>query len=921
MGIGGFVGRVAAQGRSWMWAVTRRKGLEAGMEAELADHLERLTADLMHSGYTPVEAARRARVALGPALVHKEQMRASLGLRWWDELRADLRFAIRLVRKSLGFTAVAALSLALAIGANTTIFSVAKSLLYDRLHVPHAEQLRLLTWHGDGHEPVEHMWGDFDSSPGGGSNSSVFSYPVYQQLRAHNQSTQELFAFKETSMNATVRGIAQRVQVEMVSGNYYGALGIQPQLGRPIQPEDDAVAGSGQVVLISEGLWQRAYGRSPSVLGQTITVNQSPMTIVGVNPRGFTGAKVVQMSPDLFVPLSMQPRISPMEEKVPALADPDFWWVNVMARALPGVKDEQAQAALNVQLAAAIRATVKLKAGQTMPRLVLGEGARGLHFADQMFSKPVYVLMSMSGLVLLLACANIANLLLARGAQRQREMSVRLALGAGRQRVLRQLLTESLLLAAIGGAGGLLLAYAGRNALPGLLMNSWERPEIQVPFDWGVFGFAAGITLVTGVLFGLAPAWMAARSEVSSSLKETSQTSSRRRRGLGGKSIVAFQVTLSTLLVVSAGLFVRTLLALSSVDVGFDSQNLVLFEISAPPARYAGDKSVMLHKRLEQAIAALPGVESVAPAQEAYLSGDMSNEDFIPEGEKADANARLAEDMNHVGIRFFDTLRIPIVAGRGFGAQDTETSPKVAVINQSLARKRFPNGNPIGKRFRAGMEGKGDWYQIVGVCADNRYKDLRSEPPAQFFLAYVQMPDELRMTYAIRTRQSIAALTPSLRQVVQSVDRDLPMIDLRTQREQIEATLQFERLFASLTAAFGVLALALACVGIYGVMAYNVAQRSNEIGIRLALGAQRVQVRGMILRESAWLTLAGIGTGVAAAMALARLIRSMLYGIQPYDPLTFGAGVLILLGVALVAGWVPARRAASVQPMEALRHE
>jgi len=384
---------------------------------------------------------------------------------------------------------------------------------------------------------------------------------------------------------------------------------------------------------------------------------------------------------------------------------------------------------------------------------------------------------------------------------------------------------------------------------------------------------------------------------------------------------VAFQITLSTLLVVGAGLFVRTLMALSSVDVGFDAQNLVLFEISAPPARYAGDKSVTLHKRLEQAVAALPGVESVAPVEEAYLSGSMSNQEFVPEGQKVVGKASLSELRNHVGIRFFETMKIPIVAGRGFGVQDTETSPKVAVINQSLARERFQNVNPIGMRFRTNRGGKGDWYQIVGVCADNRYQDLRSDPPAQFFLPYVQLQDALRLTYAIRTRQSAAALAPSLQKVVQSLDRDLPMIDLRTQQEQVEASMQFERLFASLTAGFGVLALALACVGIYGVMAYSVANRTNEIGIRLALGAQPGQVRGMILRESTWLALAGIVVGVGAALALARVVKSMLYGIQPYDPVTFGAGVLILMAVALAAGWVPARRAAGVQPMEALRHE
>jgi predicted permease len=323
---------------------------------------------------------------------------------------------------------------------------------------------------------------------------------------------------------------------------------------------------------------------------------------------------------------------------------------------------------------------------------------------------------------------------------------------------------------------------------------------------------------------------------------------------------------------------------------------------------------------LEQQISALPGVESVAATEVPYLSDSNTNDSFLPEGEKPDKNAHTAEDTNHVGVHFFETMRIPIVAGRAFGSQDTETSLKVAVINQALARKRFPNANPIGRRFRMDDE-KGDWFQIVGICADSRYSDLRTDPPPQFFLPYVQLPGELRMAYAIRTRQSAVALAAALRNVVQSADRDLPIIDLRTQKEQIASNMQMERLFASLTASFGVLALALACVGIYGVMAYSVAQRTNEIGIRLALGAQPGQVRGMILRESTWLALAGIVLGAGGAMALAQLVKSMLYGIQPYDPATFAAGVLILMTVALASGWVPARRAAGVQPMEALRHE
>ncbi len=919
-GVRALIARILASSQSWFRVATHRSQLEVEMEAELASHLESLTADLVRAGHSPAEATRRARIALGPALVHKEAMRASLGLRWWDELGADLRYGFRMLRKSPGFTAIAATSLALAIGANTTIFSLAKSLLYDRLGVPHAEGLRLLRWIGDEHNVVHEMWGEFNPMPGGKMRGSCFSYAVYEQLRAHNEVMQGLLAFDEDSMNATVRGNAQRVVVAMVSGNYFSVLGAQAQLGRSIQPSDDRVGNENAVAVISDGLWAREFGRSASALGQTVNVNQSLFTIVGVAPRGFTGAKNVQSSPDVFVPLSMQPLIDPKGDKGGLLDDPDLWWVDIMGRVKPGVSDEQAQAGLNVALAAAIRGTMAVKTGDTIPSLELSDGSRGLNFASRVFGKPVYVLMTLTGFVLLLACANIANLLLARGAQRQREMSVRLALGAGRGRVLRQLLTESLLLAAIGGAGGLFLGYIGRNVIPRLMANAWDRDRLNVSMDWGVFAFATAVTLLTGLLFGLAPAWLAARSEVSSTLKESAQTTTRRRKGQAGKAIVAFQIALSTLLVVGAGLFLRSLFALNSIDVGFRTDHLVLFEIAPPKQRYGPGKDVQLHQRLEQGFAALPGLQGMTPSSTAYIADNMENDDFQPEGEPDTKDHGGSEDVNFVGNTFFETMGIPMIAGRSFGPQDTATSQKVAVINQALARKRFPNMNPVGKRFKTGDE-KPVWVQIVGICADTYYANLRDTPPPQFFMPYVQQPDVGRMTYAIRTQLSPAELVPALRRVVQDADRDLPIIDVRTQQEQIDANMQMERAFAALTVGFGVLALALACVGIYGIMAYSVANRTNEIGIRLALGAQPGQVRGMILRESTWLTVSGIVVGAAGALLLARLVKTMLYGIQPWDPATMTGGVLILLAVAFAASWIPARRAAGVQPMEALRHE
>ena len=913
-----FVGLMIAQVRSWLRAVVRRDRVEEGMEAELADHRERLTEDLVRSGFAPAEAARRARIALGPALMHKEGMRASLGLKWWDELGGDLRYAARLLRKSPGFTAIAAVSLALAIGANTTIFSLAKQLLYDRLTVPHPEQMRMLRWKGEGNLVAHNMWGDFDSTPGHGATGTIFTYPIYQQLRAHNHSIEDLFAFKEDNMNATINGNAQRVTVSMVSGNYYAAVGVRPQLGRGLEEADDVPVGRGSVAVISDGVWGREFGRSAAVLGQTIRVNQIAFTIVGVNPRGFTGTKGVMELPEIFVPLSLQPVIDPKGE-TSLLTDASTWWLNVMGRARRGVEDRTAQADLDVQLQAAIRGTMAVGAGETLPKLLVQEGDRGLHFTDGRFRKPLNVLLGFTGLVVLLACANIANLLMARGAQRQREMSVRLAVGAGRMRIVRQLLTESLLLAGLGGAGGLLLGYAGRDVLPRLLMNPWEPMQTRIPFDWGVFAFTAGITLLTGILFGLAPAWAASRAVLSSTLKETG-ASSTRRKGWGGRTLVGLQLALSTLLIVGAGLFVRTIVALNTVDLGFNPDHLLLFEIQPPQARYAAGKDVKLYQQLEQKIAALPGVQTVATGWYPYLSQSLSNSDFFSEGEPKATDHHQAEDVNVVGNAFFQTMGIPIVAGRSFGPQDTETSSKVGIINQALARKRFPNVNPVGKRFQIYDEKMG-WIEIVGVCGDTRVLDLRNEPRPQFFLPYRQQSGVGGMVFQIRTLAKAAELTPVLRRVVQGIDTDLPMIDVRTQREQMDAIMTMERVFAALTVGFGLLALALACVGVYGVMAYAVSQRTSEIGIRLALGARPAQVRGMILRESTGLALIGILAGVGGALALTRIVKSMLYGIEANDPLTFAGGALLLVALSLAAAWIPARHAAGVEPMEALRHE
>jgi predicted permease len=913
--------------RSWLRAAIHRGRLESEMEAELANHLEARAADLIRGGCTPDEAERRARVELGPALMHKEEMRASLGLRWVDELGGDLRYAARMLRKSPGFTAIAATSLALAIGANTTIFSVMKRVLLDRLDVPHAEQLRLLHWLGDKHTAVSNVWGITDNIQDG-LGAASFSYPVYEQLRRGNRVLEDLFAFKNVGrMNATIDGNAQILQGELVSGNYFEQLQIRPQLGRPILASDDKI-GAVPVALASASLWQRAFSSSPNVVGRTIKVNMVPVMIIGVTPRGFTGAKSVQAAPDLFFPMSTQPLVEPRGKNGSLLGEssPDMWWLNIMGRAKPGVSDAQAQAALNASLASVVESTLKPGAKDTIPRLNLADGSRGLFLSKDMFGKPLEVLMAVVSLVLVLACANIASLLLARSTARQREISVRLALGAGRGRVLRGVLTESLLLSTLGGALGAILAFAGCNTLPKLLANPWEVEQVAIPFDWPMFAFTAAVTLSTGLLFGIVPAWTATRTQVGSCLKATSQTTTRRRKGLGGKAIVGFQVMLSTLLVAGALLFLQSLFNLAQVDPGFRTDHLLLFAIQQPESRYPAPKDLDLHRRIEERVRALPGVDAVTLSEVAYISDSMESSNFLPEGEKQDPDKEQSASNNSVGAGFFRTMGIPILAGRDFNTNDTVNSPKVGILSESLARNAFPGQNPIGRHFLAHWhpkEGKpGDWIEVVGVCGDTRYWTLKQDPTGMFYEPYLQTANlDFGATYEVRTRLKPESIAPALRLAVQSIDPDLPLQDVRTQQEQIDATMQQERVFAALTAGFGVLALSLACVGVYGVMAYSVAQRTNEIGIRLALGAMPRQVLSMVLREAWWLSFGGIAVGIGAALLLARLVKSLLYGLQPNDPVALaGAGLLLIL-VGLSASWIPARRAAGVEPMTALRHE
>jgi len=915
--------------KTWWRAISQPQHLAAQVQEELEFHIESYADDLLRAGVPRSEALRRARAELGSVAAGKETCRQAWGTQFLDQLRADLRYAARMLARSPSFTAIAVGSLALGIGANTVIFTAAQHMLLDKLTVPHPDQLRLLWWTQPNQNGiVQEMWGWWDDNSAKIAEvSTSFSYPVYQQLRAHNRSMEELFAFKPLEQQTVaVNGKAEALDAEMVSGNYFSGLGVRPELGRAIDEADDSGAGSGPVAMISDRYWTTHFGRAADVIGKTVLVNTKPLMIVGVVPKGFTGAYSAQGTTDVFFPLSMQPEVAPPDFLGDAgtkslLTNTSLWWVLVMGRTKPGVPDAQAAAELDVSLNAAARATMPAN-GRVLPRLLLMDGSRGQNPSAEDLAKPLYVLMGLAGFVLLLACANLANLLLARASARQREMSVRMAMGAGRWRVVRQMLTESLLISAIGGGTGLGLAYAVRNGIPKLLSRAWTPPAFSATFDWRIFGFAVAISLATGLVFGLAPAWVATRVDVSSGLKDSAQTSTHRRRGLAGNALVALQVGLSMLLVVGAGLFTRTLMELGHTKVGFRSDNLLLFSLVPPQARYPQGAVTPLYRELEEKLAAIPGVRAEALVKQALIAHNVSMATLVPEGttRKKDGE-NPSESYNDVGASFFSTYGIPIIAGRGFDTTDTPTSRKVAVINQALAKKYFPNVNPIGRTFDMGYH-EPTRIEIVGICANTMYSNLRDGTPPQFFLPYWQAKDGIgRATFVLQSQMDRTVLVDAVRKVVAGVDPNLPLLDIRTQNEQIAATMQQERVFADLTAAFGALALVLAAIGIYGILAYSVSRKTNEIGIRMALGARSNQVMRMVLGEAAWMTGIGIAAGLGGALALGRVVASLLYGLKPWDPGTLSGAAVVLVLVSIAASWIPARRAATIDPMKALRHE
>jgi predicted permease len=835
----------------------------------------------------------------------------------------ELKYSFRVLIKNPAFTAMAVLSLALGIGANAAIFSLLDAVLLKTLPVRDPGQLVFL-----------------ENGQSQAKRSSNISYRGFEQLRSQKQIVSDLCFFSfATRLNAAINGNAEVVEGQLVSGSFFSTLGVAGAAGRMFTDADDSEANPTAVAVISHGYWKRRFGASSLAIGQSIAVNNRPFTIVGVAPAEFFGV-VVGSAPDVFLPSTSGAQILPRRIGLREGSLPF-----VLARLRDGVTERQAQPllALSVQQAALAElgpdASAEKREAIQQRQLRLLPAGQGINVLRQRFSKPLRLLMAIVGLVLLIACANVANLLLARAAAREKEIALRVALGASRWRLMRQLLTESLLLALIGGALGLLLASWSTSLLLSVI-SSGRTPvtagaplAINATLDLRILGFTAAVSLVAALVFGLAPAWRATRLDLTPSLKSPRAGNSSRFDW--GRTLVVAQVALSLTLLIGAGLFIRTLATLRSLDIGFKRENVLVFNVDPQLIHYERKQIADLYKQMLERVRNIPGVESVTLARQGLLSGGGTQGSirvpgFAPPPQENSATRVGGEvelDMPYfaqVGPDFCRTLGMEILRGRDVSVQDNETAPKVAVVNEAFARYYFNGQDPIGRRFDRGPNEGGE-VEIIGLVKDAKATSLREQTPRTFYVPFLQDPSSWRETsFQIRTASDPVNLAGVVRREMQSIEPNLPLFRVRTLESQVDESLGQERLVATLAGLFGVLALLLACAGLYGVLSYSVSRRTQEIGIRMALGADRRDVLLMVLRQGMACALVGIIVGLVSAFVLTRYLESLstlLFGVKATDPLTYAVTALLLGAVALLACLVPARRATKVRPLVALRYE
>ncbi len=859
----------------------------------------------------------------------KEESRAMWTWNFAEQLAQDIRYALRMMAANRLFTAMAVLSLALGIGANTAIYSFMDAILLRALPVQHPEQLTVIHWQAKNQPAViAGMSGTRRKDARYGIHSPNYPYAAFDLFRADSDVFTNLFAYAWGGRhNVVVEGQAEILDAELVSGGFFTGLGVNPAAGRLILEDDDRF-GAAPVAVISHTYWKRRFASNPSAVGQSVLIDGTPFVIAGVLPPDFFGVNP-GFAPELMIPLHAGPWLAPKpDEYRKRFLDKRFYWVEMMGRLRPGVSMGQAQARLAGQFREFVIGTATTaKQRVDMPVLWLEEGASGLDSLRHQYAKPVYVLMALVGLILVIACANIANLLLARAAGRRREIAVRLSLGAGRFRVVRQLLTESLLLSFMGGAVGLVMAVWAIRFITWLLANGRDKFTLHAALDWPVLGFTFVLAAVCGLLFGLAPALQGTRLDLTPALKEARASAPRGRLWHSGIRIglshvlVVSQIAVSLLLVVAAGLFVHTLANLHSVQLGFNRENVLLFNLNARPAGYKGVALAHFYAGLRERFRNIPGVRNVTFSRfplAAYYWSESSLS--IPGLQKTEEKLSTAEAQ--VDQSFLTTMQIPILLGRDIEPRDLE-SPRVAVVNEKFAKKYFPGESPIGRHVGIGDAANPADIEIVGVAKDSLYNSVReTETPTVAYVPYTQDIDGLNgVVFEVRVSGDPLALVGAVRQIVHQASPAVPVSDVSTQSRVIDQTISQERTFAGLCGCFAALALLIAGIGLYGNVAYSVARRTGEIGIRMALGAESRRIVWMVLREIVILTAVGLGVGLAVAYSLTHFVASFLFGIKPHDPMALSVSVLVLAAAAILAGYAPARRASRIDPMAALRHE
>jgi predicted permease len=826
----------------------------------------------------------------------------------------DIQFALRTFRKSPVFTAVAILSLALGIGANTAIFSLVDQLILRLLPVRDPRSVVLLAGRG------RHY--------GGNNGRNALSYPMYQDFRDRNPVFSEMMC--RYSIPVTV-GVSSRTEVvngEFVSGNYFHLLGIGPALGRVFTAQDDLHAGAHPYAVLSYAYWQSNFAGDPRVVGQVIRVNNYPLMIVGVSQRGFDGVEP-GLPNQIRIPIAMAASVRPGFNN---MHNRRQRWVNVFGRLKPHLTIEQAKAGMQPLFHRIIaqevleppfrKATSYDKAGFLKMWIDVMPGSQGNTFLRDRYEKPLWVLMGVVGLVLLIACANLASLLTARAASRRKEVAIRLALGSNRGRLIRQLLTESLLLSIMGGIAGMGLAVPMVKALLAFLPVNISGYTISSTPDYRMLGFTLAISLFTGILFGLVPAFQATRPDVAGTLKDEAASVTGGGGQLGfRKVLVALQVTLSLMLLIGAGLFIRSLSNLRLLDPGFQTAHLVQFFVNPRSLGYDAERTAALYQRIDDRLRATPGVRGAGFADMAILQNNEWDQWVTIEGYAAGPGEKMDPHFNSVTAGYFDAMGMHILRGRGFTLKDDAKAPKVAVVNASFARRYFRNGDPLGRRIGLGSDpGTPTDTEIVGVVNDTRYESLRDEIPMQVFLCQKRR-DAYGVTAYVPIQGDPKSAFRTVRSVVNEMDPTLPITNLKTMGLQVDESLVTERMIASLSSVFGSLATALVLIGLYGVMAYMVTRRSREIGIRMALGAMAGNVVWLVMREVLVLIACGIALGLPAAYAPTKLVQAQLYGIDPGDPRSIAAATALLAAVTAIAGYMPARRAASFDPLRILRYE